>query len=92
MGELGRGIGLFAYGLFIIGTIDNIVRPKIIGNKANVHPIIILIGVLGGLKLFGFIGLVIGPLILTSVITFIEIYEGHQISNHLSKKTHESKK
>ncbi len=62
------------YGLFVISGIDNIIRPKIIGDKADIHPVIILLGVIGGLSLLGFIGIFIGPLILSVLITFIDIY------------------
>lgn len=72
---IGKGIGLFLYGIFIISSIDNIIRPKIIGGKAKVHPALVLIGVLGGLIAFGFIGVLLGPLILVILTTFIGIYK-----------------
>ena len=49
---LTRGIILGAYGFFIVSTIDNILKPKIIGNRSGVHPVIILLGVFGGLQFF----------------------------------------
>lgn len=70
-----RGLGLFLYGVFIISTIDNIIKPKITGDKAKVSPVIILLGLLGGLTLFGLVGIIVGPLILALTKTFIEIYE-----------------
>ena len=70
-----KGILLLAYGILILSTIDHFLKPKIIGDKAEVHPILVLIGILGGLKLFGFTGVILGPVILALVITFIEIYE-----------------
>ncbi|MDP7457866.1 MAG: AI-2E family transporter [Candidatus Woesearchaeota archaeon] len=73
-GKIGLAIFLFAAGL-VIGNIDNIIRPKIIGNKANIHPVIVLLGVIGGLFLFGVMGFLIGPLILALFLTFLEIYE-----------------
>ena len=69
-----KGIGLLLYGSLVISTVDNFIRPKIIGNKGKTHPIIILIGVFGGLALFGFIGIVIGPLILAILLSFAQIY------------------
>ncbi len=74
-GETIGGILFILYGLIIISGIDNIIRPKIIGDKARVHPVLILVGVLGGLYLFGFIGVVIGPLILALFATFVKAYE-----------------
>ncbi|HLG23920.1 MAG TPA: AI-2E family transporter [Candidatus Nanoarchaeia archaeon] len=70
-----KGIGLMVYGAIFISSIDNIIRPKIIGDKANVHPILVLLGVLGGLGLFGFVGFIIGPIILSLLVVFIDIYE-----------------
>lgn len=70
-----RGIILIAYGLFVISAIDNILKPKLIGTKAKVHPILVLLGVLGGLNLFGFIGLILGPVMLALLMTLVDIYE-----------------
>ena len=70
-----RGTILIAYGVLVISTIDNILKPKLIGSKAKIHPILVLIGVLGGLSLFGFIGFILGPLMLALLVTFIDIYE-----------------
>ena len=73
-GDNVNGIGLLIYGVLIISTIDNIIRPKLIGMKGKVHPVIVLLGVLGGLTAFGLIGVIIGPLILAITIEFIKIY------------------
>jgi len=70
-----RGVVLIIYGLLVVSTVDNFLKPKLIGSKTNVHPIVVLLGVLGGLKLFGIIGIILGPVMLALLITFIEIYE-----------------
>ena len=70
-----RGIALIIYGIFVISSIDNILKPKMIGAKAKVHPILVLLGVLGGLAMFGFIGLILGPIMLALLMTFVDIYE-----------------
>ncbi|MBS3168155.1 AI-2E family transporter [Candidatus Woesearchaeota archaeon] len=57
--------------LFIIETF---IRPKIIGARSKVHPLIILIGTIGGIKLLGIVGLVVGPVILSTIITIIKEY------------------
>lgn len=57
---------LFAvYSFIFMSGIENVIRPSIIGVKADVSPIIMLLGIIGGLLVFGFIGIVIGPLILS---------------------------
>jgi predicted PurR-regulated permease PerM len=70
-----KGILLILYGIFVVGTIDNILKPKIIGDKGGLHPVLVLLGVVGGLSLFGFIGIIIGPIILAMLVSFIDIYE-----------------
>jgi len=73
-GEWVGGLLLAAYGFFIISGIDNILRPKIIGEKGNIHPFVVLIGVLGGLPIFGLVGIFAGPLVLAITITLLELY------------------
>lgn len=70
-----KGIALLVYGFFIISGVDNLLKPMLIGDKSGVHPVLILIGVLGGLTMFGFIGFVIGPLIIAVFQVFLEIYK-----------------
>ena len=69
-----KGIILFGYGLLIISTVDNFIKPKIIGKKADVHPLIVLIGVLGGLTAFGLIGILLGPLIISITLIMLKMY------------------
>src|SRR3989338_2864986 len=70
-----KGAGLFVYGLLVISTIDNLLRIKIIHVKAEVHPIIVISGVIGGISLFGIIGLFVGPILLSMLITYFETFK-----------------
>jgi len=79
-----KGIFLMLYCLLIVGTIDNILRPKVIGDRAKIHPVLILLGVVGGLRIFGIVGLVIGPVILAIFMTIVRIYEERKL--HISLK------
>lgn len=72
---LWKGVGLLLYGILVISTIDNLLKPRIIGKRSNIHPVFILIGVLGGVIYFGFIGLIIGPVIFGLLLTFLEMYK-----------------
>lgn len=65
---------LIVNGLIVVGYVDNILRPKMIGLAANVHPVLILVGVLGGLEAFGPLGFVIGPLVLAIFIALVRSY------------------
>ncbi|AQS52214.1 hypothetical protein PAEH1_12980 [Paenalcaligenes hominis] len=62
-GLLVKGIVLTAYGLLVIGLVDNVLRPLLVGKDTKIPDYIILISTLGGLSLFGLNGFVIGPLI-----------------------------
>lgn len=58
----------------ILFIVETFVKSKIIGDRAKIHPVIILIGTIGGIKLFGFIGLIVGPILLSTIATIIEEY------------------
>jgi predicted PurR-regulated permease PerM len=68
------GIFILVYSFFVVAGIDNFLKPKIISGKAKIHPIVALIGVLGGLKVFGLFGMIIGPVIAALFITMAEFF------------------
>ncbi|MDO9097406.1 MAG: AI-2E family transporter [Candidatus Methanoperedens sp.] len=72
---IAKGVGLFVYGVLVISTIDNILRVKIIQAKADVHPLLVIAGVIGGVNLFGVIGLFLGPILLPLLITYFETFK-----------------
>jgi predicted PurR-regulated permease PerM len=72
--DLVGGIFIIAYGAVVVSGIDNILRPAIISKGGKIHPVIALIGVLGGLKMFGLLGIIIGPLIAALFITMAEFF------------------
>lgn len=74
-GKTVNGSILFAVGVCLIGTVDYILRPYLIGEKLNIHKILILFGVLGGIALFGLFGIIIGPIIVSVFVTLWDIYE-----------------
>ncbi len=74
VGDYFNGFGLLLFGLFIVSTIDNIVRPKIVGAKGKIHPVTVVLGVFGGIELFGLLGIIIGPLVLSLSLVFLDLY------------------
>jgi predicted PurR-regulated permease PerM len=74
-GATARGIGLLLWGGILVMNVDNFLKPRLIAGQSNIHPAVVLLGVLGGLKLFGFIGLVAGPLTLALLFALIRFYE-----------------
>jgi len=69
-----KGAALFFYGVLIISMVDNILRPLIIGSRTKMPTILILFSVLGGIKLFGMIGFVMGPLIMAVFLSVLDIF------------------
>jgi predicted PurR-regulated permease PerM len=81
------GIFLLFYGALFVSSIDNFVRPYILAKQSNLPVALSIIGVIGGLYLFGISGLVLGPLILAYVLIIIEFYREGNLSD-LFKKEH----
>lgn len=73
-GLMVRGILLFVYSLVIVSGIDNILKPKLVGGKAKIHPGIIMVGIFGGILVFGAWGVFLGPLILSLTTVFIDVF------------------
>jgi predicted PurR-regulated permease PerM len=74
-GDVTSGIGLLIWGVTIVGLIDNLLAPKIMERKMEIHPLLILFSVLGGLSLFGVMGFVIGPLLVSLLAALLNIYQ-----------------
>ena len=70
-----KGVILLVFGVAIISTVDNVVKPILISDKISFHPSLIFVGVFGGVAVFGMTGIILGPMILTLLTTFFNIYE-----------------
>ncbi len=70
---------LLIYCIAVLGYIDNVLKPKLISDKIKLSPFIIFLGVMGGLQVFGILGIIFGPLILALLSTFIQIYREEMI-------------
>ncbi len=73
-GKILSGFGLLAWGACAVGMIDNFLGPKLVGQRMQVHPMFILLSVLGGIVFFGPIGFLLGPLMISLFFAFFEIY------------------
>lgn len=82
-GKTGPAIGLLIYGAAIVTWIDNVVRTIIVSRKTQINIWVVLMGMLGGLLIFGFLGFIIGPLILAYVLLVIEVYRKSTIEDSL---------
>jgi predicted PurR-regulated permease PerM len=63
VGAIGKGLGLIFVGVFVIGLVDNILRPLLVGKDTQMPDYIVLMSTIGGISLFGINGFVIGPVI-----------------------------
>ena len=73
-GHTGAGIGLTIWAVVAVGLIDNILSPKLVGRSAQLHPLLVLLSVIGGLQLFGFLGFLLGPIFMAVFVALIEMY------------------
>lgn len=71
-------IGVAVFGVFA-SSIDNILRPMIVSRRARMHPLILLIGMIGGLFFFGILGFILGPLILAYIFIILETYRTERV-------------
>ncbi len=69
-----KAIILVIWGVFVVGLSDNFLRPMLISGRTKLHTMILFFAVLGGLKAFGFLGLVAGPLVVTVCLAILDIY------------------
>ncbi|MBW1901215.1 MAG: AI-2E family transporter [Deltaproteobacteria bacterium] len=73
-GEVGTGIGFLIYNIFYSSIIEYLVKPRVIGQGMQMNSLLVFIGIIGGIKLFGILGIIYGPLIITIFLTVAEIY------------------
>ncbi|SFU32336.1 Predicted PurR-regulated permease PerM [Pustulibacterium marinum] len=74
-GHTFNGYGILIYGTVVVGSADNLFRMIVQNRLANLHPLITLIGVVIGVPLFGFIGLVFGPLVVSIFLLLLKMYK-----------------
>jgi predicted PurR-regulated permease PerM len=75
-GQVGRGILLMALGATIVASIDNVLRPAMLSGRARMNGLLMFISLLGGVSVFGLVGLVLGPVITAIASSLFEAYAG----------------
>ncbi len=73
-GHMPQAIGLAIWGFAAVGMIDNFLGPKLIGNSVRLHPVLVLLAVLGGVQFFGILGFLIGPILMAIFVALVEMY------------------
>ena len=80
-GDTWNATGLFFFSLIVTGNVDYLARITIMKNMGHVHPVVTVLGVLMGLSLFGFIGLIFGPLLINYIMLIFRIYMNEFVEN-----------
>ena len=87
--EFLRGIGIALYGFLVISTIDNLLKPLIIGESIKVPVFVLFFTILGGLQVYGVIGIFLGPIILSLGMAFLTIYREIYLTVPPEKREHD---
>ncbi len=74
MGRTGAAVGLTLFCALVVGTIDNFLRPRLVGRDTRMHPLLILFSTIGGLAFFGFAGVVVGPILAALFVTAWDMF------------------
>lgn len=72
-GRLGAAIGLALYGALIVSTSDNLIKPWVLHGQSNLHPLLALLSVLGGVQTLGPMGILVGPMVVAFMQTLLKI-------------------
>jgi predicted PurR-regulated permease PerM len=74
-GSLGKGIVLAVVGVLVLGNVDNVLRPLLLSGKSQMNTLVLIISLMGGVSAFGFIGIVLGPLVAALLTALAESYQ-----------------
>ncbi|MES2437213.1 MAG: AI-2E family transporter [Patescibacteria group bacterium] len=74
IGDTGNGIGLLIWQVAVVGLVDNFLTPYLLNRGIKIHPLLVLISVLGGIVFFGPIGFLLGPIVLAFFFALLHIY------------------
>ena len=82
IGDWVHGLILLAYGGIIISQCDNLIRFILQKKMANIHPLITIFGVVAGLPIFGFMGIIFGPLLVSLFLLFLDMFRKEYLTNN----------
>lgn len=72
-GDVFRAIVMFIFGL-VIGISDNFVRPWVLGGRSSLHPLVTLVAIFGGIQMFGYVGVFVGPILMAILISLLQVW------------------
>ncbi|GJM15973.1 MAG: AI-2E family transporter [Thermodesulfobacteriota bacterium] len=79
--SLYAGIGVLVFGGLVVSSVDNILKPMIIGGKVKLSTLFLVLTIFGSLSVFGFTGIILGPILLAIFMSFIEIYKSEYLES-----------
>ncbi len=82
-GSWGRALILAIWGMLVVGTVDNLLRPVLVGARLKQHTVLAFLSVVGGLLVFGASGLILGPIVLTLTLELLEVWAKRGVIEHL---------
>jgi predicted PurR-regulated permease PerM len=87
-GHVVKGIVLALVGVLVLGNVDNVVRPLLLSGKSKLNTLVLIISLMGGVSAFGFIGIVIGPLVAVLLTAIVETYVREPDGSGLDRRDH----
>ena len=73
-GSYGKALFLVAWGTLVIASADNFLRPRLVGGKTRLHELLVFFSVVGGLKVFGILGIVVGPVVVAITLALLDVF------------------
>ena len=74
-GRIGAGLFFFVFYIVLSGGIEYLFKPRLVGKRVKMHTLLVFLSIVGGLKLFGILGIIYGPLLVTAFLTLTDIYK-----------------
>ncbi len=81
-GNIWQGIGIFLVTILVNSTIDNFMRPRLVGHYTGMHDLVVFFAALGGIRMFGPFGVIIGPVVAAFFVAILDIYS-REFKSHL---------
>jgi len=75
MGRIGAGVFFIVFYVVLSGGIEYFFKPKLVGKRVQMHTLLVVLSIVGGLQLFGILGIIYGPLVVTGFLTLTDIYQ-----------------
>jgi predicted PurR-regulated permease PerM len=88
-GRYGAAIGLTIWGVLVVGNVDNVIRPIVFRRWAQIHPFVTVIGAFAGIRFFGLLGLLIGPLAISYFFELIRMYRAEYLEDEPEPRVEE---